>query len=110
MSTPVPPTPPTATEVRAWLGVSVSAVSDDVMDEIIVAEETIQLRVCRFPEDGTYPFPLKRALYRRVGREISARQIPLGTSGDAEFGVVRLPGYDAEIARLEASYRIQAVS
>jgi hypothetical protein len=109
MTTPVP-TPPTVDEVRSWLGVTVTAVSDDVMTEIIAAEEAIQMRVCRFPEDGSYPFPLRRALYRRVGREISARQIPLGTSGDAEFGVVRLPGYDAEIARLEASYRIQAVS
>lgn len=103
--------PPTAAEVRDWLGVTESAVPDDVMTEIIDAELTIQQRVCAFPADGvTYPTPLRRALYRRVGREVSARQIPLGTSGDAEFGVVRLPGYDAEIARLEASYRIPVVS
>lgn len=104
------PTPPEAADVRAWLGITESAVSDDVLTEIIEAELTIQTRVCAFPEDGTYPAPLKRALFRRVGREVSARQIPLGTSGDAEFGVIRLPGYDAEIARLEASYRIPVVS
>ncbi|MFJ9125707.1 hypothetical protein ACIRJS_16590 [Streptomyces sp. NPDC102340] len=104
------PTPPEAADVRTWLGVTESAVPDDVMTEIIEAELTIQTRVCAFPDSGIYPAPLMRALYRRVGREISARQIPLGTSGDAEFGGIRLPGYDAEIARLEASYRIPVVS
>lgn len=104
-------TPPSPAEVREWLGVSPSAVTDETLSEIIDAELTIQQRVCTFPADGiTYPVPLVRALYRRVGREISTRQIPLGASGEAEFGPLRMPSYDGEIARLEASYRIQVVA
>ena len=56
--------------------------------------------------------PLAQALLRRCGREISARQLPLGLSADmaGEYAPVRLPAYDVEIERLEAPYRVIAVA
>jgi hypothetical protein len=104
-----PPLPPVA-DVRAWLQVPVTALSDADLLAVITAEAVIQQRICAFPGDATYPEPLLRALYRRCARHIAARQIPLGVTGEGEYGSVRLSGYDAEVRRLEASYRIPVIA
>lgn len=110
---------PTVAEARAWLGVSVTAVSDDDVQEIIDAELVLQARILDVPADpgddgneATYPVPLARALLRRVGRQIAARSVPLGFVGGeaSEFSPIALAAYDAEISRLEASYVIPVVS
>lgn len=59
------------------------------------------------PEQGFYPDALARACLRRCQREVAARALPLGILGadSAEYGPITLRAWDAEIVRLEASYR-----
>jgi hypothetical protein len=98
-------TPPTIADVRAWLQVPVSAVTDDQMTLVLEAETVLQARACRVV-DGDQA-NLTQALYRRVGRTVAARGVPLGLLGaDAEFGPTRLARWDAEIERLEGPDRI----
>lgn len=110
---------PTRDQVRAWIGVPVSAVSDEDLDQILAAELAIQARICRLPDDpdadgnpATYPDALSRAVMRRCQREVAARAVPLGAIGgeSTEFGPFSLPRWDAEITRLEASYRIPVIA
>lgn len=106
---------PTLPEVRAWVGVPATSVSDADLQAIIDAESDIQARLCRVPPDvegAVYPPALARAILRRCQRQVAARNVPLGVLGSetGEFGVVNLPSWDAEVSRLEASYRIPVVS
>lgn len=111
---------PTLPQVREWLKVSESAVSDADLDQIRVAELGIQSRILDLPPDpdpatgleATYPEALARSLLRRCQREVAARAVPLGALGleGAEFGPINLPAWDAEIGRLEASYLVPVVS
>ena len=105
---------PTSTEVRAWVQVPATAISDDDLDQILAAELAIQSRTCRLPDDpdengdeASYPDALSRAVLRRCQREIAAKALPLGIVGgeSTEFGPLLLRSWDAEISRLEASYR-----
>ena len=108
---------PDLAQVRAWVGVPPAAVSDEDLQQILDAEQQIQARTLRLPEDtpedpGTYPAALARALLRRCQREVAVKNLPLGALGvdGSEFGPVNLPAWDAEISRLEASYRIPVVA
>jgi hypothetical protein len=108
---------PDLTQVRAWVGVPSTAVSDEDLQQILDAEQAIQARTCRLPEDtvedpGTYPAALARALLRRCQRQVAVRNLPLGALGleGTEYGPMTLPSWDAEISRLEASYRIPVVA
>jgi hypothetical protein len=111
---------PTVTEVRAWVQVPASAISDADLGQILDAELSIQLRTCRVPEDpdpitgeeAYFPDPLARSTLRRCQRQIAAKALPLGILGvDAsEYGPLVLRSWDAEISRLEASYRQVVVS
>jgi hypothetical protein len=107
---------PDLAQVRAWVGVPPTAVSDEDLQQILDAEQEIQARTCRLPEDtveapGTYPAALARALLRRCQREVAVKNLPLGAIGvDSEYGPVTLSAWDAEIARLEATYRIPVVA
>lgn len=101
---------PTVTQVRAWLKVTADDISDPALQQVIDAEAQDQARKCRWqpppPADPVpYPAQLAQAVLRRVGRELAARGVPLGVSAADEFGSVRLPANDAEIARLEGTYR-----
>lgn len=74
--------------------------------------------VVTVPGDGSvnpdydYPDALSRACLRRCQRQVAARNVPLGVLGVESdgFGPINLPSWDAEIARLEASYRIPVIA
>jgi len=106
---------PTLSEVRTWVAVPASAISDADLTQILDAELAIQARTCRLPDDpdpvtggeATYPAALVRSVLRRCQREVAAKALPLGIVGSdgTEFGPMLLRSWDAEVARLEASYR-----
>ncbi len=110
---------PTRDEVRDWIKVPASQLSDEDLTQILAAELDIVARLCRIPDDpdaaggeATYPPALARSVRRRCQREVAARNIPLGVLGQdgAEFGPLTVPSWDAEIRRLEASYRIPVIA
>jgi hypothetical protein len=51
---------------------------------------------------------LAQALYRRVGREVAGKGVPLGLVGDpaSESGALMLATFDAEVERLEGPARM----
>ena len=109
-------TPPALADVRAWLQVPASVVSDPQLAQVLEAEMALQGQACRVliatppvepPVEEPLPAALAQAIYRRVGREIAARGVPLGMLGaDSEYGPARLSRWDAEVDRLEAPYRV----
>jgi hypothetical protein len=104
---------PTLADARAWLNVPVASLSDADLQQILDAELAIQARLCRVPTEGTvYPDALSRAVLRRCSRQVAARNVPLGVLGaeGSEFGPMQLQSWDAEISRLEASYRIPVIA
>jgi hypothetical protein len=191
---------PTLAQVRAWVQVPATVISDEDLQQILDAELAIQARTCRLPTDpspgpvvlavadmtatvtatggtpgaaywiawgdtysdqvvldddgaataehtyteegqqtavlyndamqvlgyyqfdvpgngstapqATYPEALARACLRRCQRQVAARAVPLGMLGadSTEYGPVTMPRWDAEIGRLEASYRQVVVS
>jgi|SRR5215510_4261609 len=99
-------TVPTVTEVRAWLKVSTSSVSDEVLTDILNAESANQAKACRLDVTATdRDDDLIAALFRRCARQVAARGVPLGIVADAEYGPLRLSTIDAEIERLEGYNR-----
>ena len=99
--------PPPIEDVRGWVKVPATVLTDDQLQQVIDAESIIQARLCTVPTD---PDPLTadlvQAIYRRVAREVAARGIPLGMLGaDTEYGTARLSRWDAEIERLEGPNR-----
>lgn len=107
---------PTTDDARAWVGVTEAQVSDADLSAILDAEQTVQARLCRLPDDtdGTavYPNPLARALLRRVQCHLAKKNLPLGmVGGDAmEWSPVSLQTWDAEVSRLESSYLVPVVA
>jgi len=101
---------PTVAEVRAWLKVSSTAISDSELGDILDAETQLQAESCRIPatwpgDPDTFPPLLRLALYRRCGRSVAARGVPLGLTAGDEYGPTRLPQFDPEIERLERRLR-----
>ena len=105
---------PDLAQVRAWVQVPATSISDVDLQQILDSELQVQARTCRLPVDpdsegneATYPAALTRACLRRCQRQVAARAVPLGMVGAnaTEYGPVSLPRWDAEIGRLEASYR-----
>ena len=101
---------PSVEDVRAWIAVPATVLPDDLLDQVIRAEAELQIRACTVPLDPTgEPMlgpDLIQALYRRVGREVASKDLPLGMLGlESEFGPARLSRWDAEIERLEAPNR-----
>jgi hypothetical protein len=102
--------PPTLPELRAWLGVSATSITDEQLQDVLDAEMTSQAKVCHVdvaPETGA---DLRQSLFRRVGRAIAVKSLPTGMVGDPTFGLSRLPGFDAEIERYERADRIQVLA
>ena len=102
---------PSLEDVRAWLGIPATQVTDDQLAQVVAAELRLQEAACRLPLDAQgRPYltgDLVQALYRRVGREVAAKSLPLGVMGaDSEYGPSRLARWDAEIDRLEGPRRV----
>jgi hypothetical protein len=91
-----------ASEIRDWIGVPATVLTDAQLQGVIDAEEAAQAEACDVPPGGSPD--LDQALLRRVGRAVAARSLPTGLVGVAEWGMARLPGTDAEINRYEAPY------
>jgi hypothetical protein len=101
---------PTAAELRDWMSLTATQLTDHDLGVIRSGEIASQRAECRIPATlvtaGLVPAPLVESMYRRVARAVAARGIPLGTrSGDGEFGPVTIVSYDAEITRLEGPFR-----
>jgi hypothetical protein len=91
-------------ELRAWIQVPATVLSDPQLQQVLDAETILQARACT-TGDPLAP-DLVQALYRRVAREVAARGVPLGMLGaDSEYGPQRLSRWDAEVDRLEAPNR-----
>jgi len=106
---------PTLPDVRAWVGVSTTSMSDAQLTVVVDAEVALQAATCDLtptdPDSTDYPPEMTQALYRRVARQVAARGLPLGlTDVVGEYGPARIPTYDAEIARLEAPRRFVVVA
>lgn len=100
---------PSLADFRQWCNLSPQAISDAQLEQVIAAEVGNQARVCRTPLDpAALPEDLAQALYRRVAREVSGKQVPLGLVGDtaSEYGPARLATFDAEVERLEGPSRL----
>ena len=98
---------PALTDVRAWIKVAATNLSDAELEKVAGAEQTLQAGALVWPgaPDGDIPDDVYQAFMRRVARHVDARGIPLGIIGlDSEFGTSRLPRWDAEVDRLEAPY------
>lgn len=100
-------TPPDLADVRSWIKVPATLLTDAQLQQVIDAESIIQARLCNTGDGSTPLSPdLVQSIYRRVAREVAARGVPLGMlGGDAEFGTARLTRFDAEIERLEGPSR-----
>lgn len=98
---------PTLAQVRTWIGASTTVISDEQLQQIYDGERALQADACTIPADpDLFPASAVEGLFRRVGRAVAARAVPLGLLGiDAEYGAARLPSTDAEIARYEAPIR-----
>jgi hypothetical protein len=81
-------------------------VTDELLSDVLAAEVELQAASCIVEP---YSVALRQAVLRRVARHVAARGLPLGLTGDSEFGPVRLPTYDVEIERLEAPSRVLPV-
>lgn len=100
---------PSLAEVRAYVRVPTTALSDEDLARMYGAVLEVQIRKCRTPEETElWPDALSQALLRGVQRQIAARNLPLGVlGGDAgEFGPQRIPYLDSVIEKLEGPYRV----
>lgn len=98
------PSQPDLEAVRAWIGVSATVMPDDQLQTVLDAELAAQAQVCQVEP---WADQLTQAIYRRVGREVAAMGLPLGTlAPDSEYGGAQLPRYDAEVERLERPFRL----
>ena len=100
---------PTVVEVRDWLQVAATSITDAQLQLVVDAELAGQRALCRVPADpAEYPDHLREGLYRRVGRFLASRQVPLGLYGDpaSEYGATRLAMFDPEIERTEGPFRV----
>jgi len=102
-------TGPTLDDVRAWIGVPATVVDDAQLQTVLDGETAVQAQLCAgaIPDDPEpLPAALVQALYRRVARVVRLRSLPTGMVGDSdEFGPIQAARHDAEITRLEATYR-----
>ena len=101
--------PPLA-DIRAWIQVPATVLTDAQLEKVAGAEQDQQARYCTWDE-AELPDSLSQAFLRRVARHVAARGVPLGLIGlDAEYGTSRLVRWDAEVDRLEAPHIVVVVS
>ncbi len=100
---------PDLAAIREWILVPATALDDPALEVVAGAEQTQQAARLDWG-GGTIPDDMVAAFYRRVGRHVAAKGIPLGIlAADAEYGTVRLSRWDAEIERLEGAYLTVAI-
>ena len=100
---------PSVAEIRNWVKVAATNLSDAELEHVAGAEQSLQTQLI-WP-DGDIPDDVYQAFLRRCARHIAARGLPIGIIGlDSEFGTQRLPRWDAEIERLEAPYSVPVVA
>lgn len=101
---------PDAAAVRAYAPAgSLEQITDEVIDGALAAETLAQAAAVRLPEGPEdTPADLREALLRRVIRNLSMRNLPLGVQAD-EAGGIRLGSNDPEIRRLEGPHRRRVV-
>lgn len=99
---------PTLEDVRNWIGVPATVISDAQLQTVVDGELEDQAKVCSVPPDPEpLPSGLIQAIYRRVARVVRLRSLPTGMVGDSdEFGPIQAARWDAEIERLERTFRI----
>jgi hypothetical protein len=88
--------------LRARLDLPSSVIPDDELDEILMACQEMQA-ARTVPIVSGSSAALDRALIRRVGREVSAKGMPLG-AGNTEFGQAFVPWNDPILIALEADH------
>lgn len=101
---------PTLEQVRAYVKVPATSISDEDLERMRVAVIGVQQSKCRWPEtdpETTLPDALSQAILRGCQRQVAAKNLPLGVlGGDAgEFGPARIPFLDSVIEKLEGPYR-----
>ena len=105
---------PDLTQVREYLRVPATVISDEDLERMRITALADQLARCKWPgsdspdtTDDDYPDPLAQGLLRRIQRECAAKNLPLGMVGldGGEYGPQSLPAYDALIAEHEHAYR-----
>jgi hypothetical protein len=103
--------------VRLYIRVPATAVSDDDLSRIMETAAADVAARCRWPgmADPTpapAPDPLVQSYLRRIQREVSARNLPLGLVGldNGEYGPQRLPAWDALIEEHERAWRRQVLA
>jgi hypothetical protein len=100
---------PALAELRTWLEIPATSLSDVELDVIAAAEQTAQSRL-RWGA-GELPADALAAFFRRCARHAAAKKLPHGIiAADAEFGTIRFSRYDPEIERLEAAYVVPVVA
>jgi hypothetical protein len=87
--------------LRARLDLPQSVIPDDELQEILDACTLVQAQhiSATTPPDAAND----RALIRRVGREVSAKGMPMG-AGNSEFGQTFVPWNDPILTALEIPY------
>lgn len=109
-------TQPSLAEVRAYIGVPATAMPDADLQRIYNTADFEQRARCTIPVDLTgaevYPDALGQAFLRRIQREVSAKNLPLGMVGidAAEYGPSKLPFLDALIEENERPFRSQILA
>jgi hypothetical protein len=100
---------PSLGEIRSWIQVPATVLSDAELGWVAAGEQTAQA-----PLDwgtGDLPDNARQAFMRRVARSVAAKGIPLGIlAADAEYGTVRLSRWEPEIDRLEAPYVVPVIA
>lgn len=91
---------PTLPELRQRLQLPESVVTDDELTDILASCRDAQDADC---DTTTRTEALDLALIRRVGRDVAARSLPLG-SQDTEYGQAYIPRWDPILQELEAPY------
>ena len=102
---------PTLAEIRAWIQVPVSALSDAQLQHVVDAEARLQASECAVPAfSSDYPDELTQALYRRVAHHAALRGLPLGIISDVEAAPMQASAWDSEVRRLEGPWRQMVVA
>ena len=100
---------PDVTEVRNYVRVPATQLSDEDLERMMTAAADDQSNRCKWAEadPAVLPAGIEQAFLRRVQREIAARNLPLGMVGldAAEYGPQSLPGFDSLISEHERPYR-----
>lgn len=108
----------TVDEVRAYCRVPATAITDDDLTRMMETSSSDVIARCRWagmddPElPAVAPDALVQSWLRRIQREITARNLPLGLVGldSGEYGPQRLPAWDALIEEHERAFRRQVLA